>query len=143
MTNDIAKGARNRVVEREIPIAPALKIALEQLLALYPDDVYVIYPLVGPRHFRDGSENRTEHGGCDPNTLVQYFRRLYAAKGYIGATSHSGRRSFITKAAREASNHGSSLVDVQHLSGHRKIETTANYVELSKRHIDLVGGQYK
>ena len=62
--------------------------------------------------------------------------------GLKGCSSHSGRRTFITNAARTISTVGGSLRDVQTLAGHRALSTTQRYieadVEAQKRVVDLV-----
>ena len=45
------------------------------------------------------------------------------------ATSHSGRRTFITNAARTISSVGGSLRDVQMLAGHSSLAVTQRYIE--------------
>ena len=56
--------------------------------------------------------------------------------------SHSGRRTFITNAARKISTVGGSLRDVQMLAGHKALSTTQRYiegdVEAKRRVVDLV-----
>jgi integrase len=49
--------------------------------------------------------------------------------GFEGCSSQSGRRSFITVAARNIYRSGCSLRDVQLLAGHCSIETTERYVD--------------
>ena len=49
--------------------------------------------------------------------------------GLIGCTSHSGRRTFITNAARKISSVGGSLRDVQMLAGHSSLSVTQRYIE--------------
>lgn len=64
-----------------------------------------------------------------PNSVVNWFVQLYAEIGATGCSSHSGRRTFITQAARKAHRAGASLRDVQLLAGHRSIEVTQAYIE--------------
>jgi len=64
-----------------------------------------------------------------PLSIVVWFNRAYSALGLAGCSSHSGRRTFITKAARSVYRAGGSLRDVQILAGHRSIQTTQRYIE--------------
>ena len=64
-----------------------------------------------------------------PNSIVNWFVSLFAELGITGCSSHSGRRSFITVAARNVHKAGCSLRDVQLLAGHRSIETTQRYID--------------
>jgi integrase/recombinase XerD len=64
-----------------------------------------------------------------PNSVVNWFVALFKDLGFEGCSSHSGRRSFITVAARNIHRSGCSLRDVQLLAGHRSIETTERYIE--------------
>ena len=63
------------------------------------------------------------------NSIVNWFIALYAQVGAEGCSSHSGRRTFITQAARRAHRAGASLRDVQILAGHRSIEVTQGYID--------------
>jgi integrase/recombinase XerD len=61
---------------------------------------------------------------------VQFlFRTWFRKLGFAGASSHSGRRTFITRAARKLSEVGGSLRDVQALAGHSSIATTQRYID--------------
>lgn len=64
-----------------------------------------------------------------PNAVAVFFQRLYHRLGFQGLSSHSGRRTFITKAARKISLAGGSLRDVQALAGHRHLSSTQAYIE--------------
>jgi integrase/recombinase XerD len=64
-----------------------------------------------------------------PLSIVVWFNRAFRNIGLIGCSSHSGRRTFITRAARLAHNAGGSLRDVQLLAGHRSIQTTQRYID--------------
>ena len=62
-------------------------------------------------------------------SVVNWFRGLYSELGLQGCSSHSGRRTFVTLAARSVHKAGGSLRDVQELAGHRSIKTTQGYIE--------------
>ena len=64
-----------------------------------------------------------------PQALVNLFWRWYRHVGFDGCSSHSGRRTFITNAARKISTVGGSLRDVQMLAGHSNLRTTQAYIE--------------
>jgi integrase/recombinase XerD len=64
-----------------------------------------------------------------PQAVVNLFQRWYRHLGFVGCSSHSGRRTFITNAARKISTVGGSLRDVQLLAGHSSIRTTERYID--------------
>lgn len=73
---------------------------------------------------------RSERGqAMTPLSIVVWFNRAYGALGLTGCSSHSGRRTFITRAARVVHKAGGSLRDVQLLAGHRSIQTTQRYID--------------
>jgi integrase/recombinase XerD len=73
---------------------------------------------------------RSERGGnMMPVSIVNWFAIAYRAIGLEGCSSHSGRRTFITRAARLVHKAGGSLRDVQLLAGHRSIQTTQRYID--------------
>lgn len=63
------------------------------------------------------------------NAVAVFFKRLYLSLGMTDASSHSGRRTFITNCARKISLAGGSLRDVQLLAGHRSLSTTQTYID--------------
>jgi integrase len=73
---------------------------------------------------------RSERGGSmTPASVVNWFATAYRAIGVTGCSSHSGRRTFVTRAARLVHTAGGSLRDVQILAGHRSIQTTQGYID--------------
>jgi integrase len=104
---------------RHIPMYPDLKAAL---VALHRDRGEKARPDMPVIH----SERDR---GLSAGAVAVWFHRLYAGLGMIGCSSHSGRRSFITRAARKISEVGGSLRDVQALAGHASLGTTARYIE--------------
>lgn len=62
-----------------------------------------------------------------PNSLCQVFSRIYIAAGLKGATSHSGRRTFITMLA----NKGVGVKVLMELAGHKHLSTTQRYIEVN------------
>jgi integrase/recombinase XerD len=73
---------------------------------------------------------RSARGGCmRPTSIVNWFAALFARLELEGCSSHSGRRTFITAAARNAHRTGCSLRDVQLLAGHKSIEITQGYID--------------
>jgi integrase/recombinase XerD len=71
---------------------------------------------------------RSQKGGAfSANTLCQLFGELYRKAGLDGASSHSGRRSFITKMAHA----GVSPKVIMTLAGHKHLGTTQRYIEVN------------
>lgn len=60
------------------------------------------------------------------NTLCQLMGQLYRTAGLDGATSHSGRRWFITKLAHS----GVSAKVIMTLAGHKHLTTTQRYIDV-------------
>ena len=88
--------------------------------------------LIGWRDRADGGGPvvRSDRGGpMRPSSIVNWFATAYRAVGLGGCSSHSGRRTFITRAARLVHKAGGSLRDVQLLAGHRSIQTTQRYID--------------
>lgn len=73
---------------------------------------------------------RSERGGAmTPRSVVNWFRQTYDDLGLAGCSSHSGRRTFITRAARLLPKINGSLRDVQELAGHSTLTTTERYIQ--------------
>ena len=73
---------------------------------------------------------RSQRGGpMTPVSIVNWFANAYREIGLQGCSSHSGRRTLITRAARLVHNAGASLRDVQLLAGHRSVQTTQRYID--------------
>jgi integrase/recombinase XerD len=62
--------------------------------------------------------------GFTANSLTQTIAKIYRGAGLDGATSHSGRRTFLTNLA----NKGTAIHLLRTLAGHRSISTTATYL---------------
>ena len=72
----------------------------------------------------------TERAGkTSAQAIVNMFSAWYVETGLIGCSSHSGRRTFITNAARQITTVGGSLRDVQMLAGHSSLAVTQRYIE--------------
>lgn len=66
-------------------------------------------------------------GAFSPNSLCQLLGRTYASAGLVGASSHSGRRWFITRLAHA----GVSPKIIMTLAGHRSLATTQRYIDVN------------
>ena len=118
LTNIASKGASGRV----IPLNKALKESLLHLWQLETD-----------RSDFDRHESHVIRSERSPRTsaqaVVNMFQRWYRDLNYVGCSSHSGRRTFITNTARKISLVGGSLRDVQSLAGHSNLQTTQRYID--------------
>jgi integrase/recombinase XerD len=84
---------------------------------------------VDPEAFVVQFRKRSQAPVIRSQAVQALFRSWYRVLGFHGASSHSGRRTGITRAAREATQLGLSLVDVQRLAGHANLATTQRYIE--------------
>ena len=119
-TIDIRSVIAKKQSGRRVPVHPELRAALNALrkssgLGTLRADQPVILSARG--------------SAMRPNSIVNWFIVLFRALKLEGCSSHSGRRTFITNAARQAHKAGASLRDVQMLAGHRSIETTQGYID--------------
>ena len=66
--------------------------------------------------------------GFSAQTIVNLFKRLYGLAGVQGASSHSGRRQFVTNLADQGIN----VRLVQALARHKHLSTTQRYIDLNE-----------
>jgi integrase len=115
--SDVAAKGRTGGV---IPIAKDLAIALASL----NDEMA---PKSASEHvFQTERSTRTSR-----QAVVNLFGSWYRSLGFEGCSSHSGRRTFITNAARNIGRVGGSLRDVQALARHASLATTQRYIEIN------------
>jgi integrase len=104
---------------RTIPLNQQLKQSLITLYDSYPDeptqDQHVIF-----------SERGTKMIPCN---ISHWFKKVFKALRLEGCSSHSGRRTFVTNAAKRIIEAGGSLRDVQQLAGHTSLQMTQSYIE--------------
>lgn len=127
LENRASKGNSGRI----IPLNRDLKMALQNLMDASAS--------THPPPFVCSTERRCY---TVAQCVVNILARWYAHVGLVGCSSHSGRRTFITNAARKISTVGGSLRDVQALAGHTNLKTTQRYIEADEgaqsRIVDLV-----
>lgn len=115
LTADQTKGHRGRVV--------MISDRLRRELRAYVDLMHRSHP-ADDRPFFYSQRSRK---GFSANTLCQHFGMLYRSAGLDGASSHSGRRTFITTLA----NKGVGVRVLMALAGHRNMSTTQRYIDLN------------
>lgn len=95
------------------------------------------HPTRDPSHCLFPTQKHPQRG-FTPNTCAQHFLTLYRRAGIENASSHSGRRTFITHLA----NKGVSVRVLASLAGHRSIATTQRYIDVNddmkRRAVELI-----
>ncbi|SDU21682.1 integrase/recombinase XerD [Pseudomonas pohangensis] len=112
LTAEQTKGNRARVVFVPVRMRKELKRYVQSAVA---------------RHSADFLFRTQKSKQFTSNTATQLLQRIYERCGLQGATSHSGRRSFITELASK----GVSVRVLAALSGHRSIATTQRYIDVN------------
>jgi integrase/recombinase XerD len=69
-----------------------------------------------------------------PNTMQQLLHRVFTQAGLIGASSHSGRRTFATNLIEK----GVDIKAVSTLMGHTTINMTAKYIQNNPIRLKLI-----
>jgi len=114
LTPEMTKGEFARVVF----VNERLRKELQQYIRFYnPED----------KTLKFFYSQKRDSDGFNANTLTQHFHFLYKRAGVDGASSHSGRRSFITNLASK----GVSVRVLMSLAGHRSISTTQAYIDIN------------
>ncbi len=104
---------------RTIPLHSELREALTSLMAVRAEKVRP--------HLSVVYSERAD--GYSANAVAVWFHTRFGELGIEGASSHSGRRTFITAAAKKITEAGGSLRDVQELAGHASLATTQRYIQ--------------
>ena len=119
------KGSRGRTVYMPTKLQEEIKSYLTVRFGLKDKDLQVL-------HYTDtskalfGSQKNTQRG-FSPNTLCQWFTKLYSDCSISGASSHSGRRWGATQLCEQSVN----PKIIQKILGHRQLQTTMLYYEVS------------
>ena len=132
LTNTASKGkSSGRVITIHKELKKSLDELYEQVSNKKSFDVASSYVI---------TTERSNHTSAQ--AIVNTFQKWYLELGFIGASSHSGRRTFITNVAKKISAVGGSMRDVQSLAGHSNLQTTQRYIEVDtasqKKVIDLI-----
>ena len=114
LTNDASKGKSGGLV----PLNAKLKQTLTELYAATAD-----------KSGKSAVISNSQGQGLKRQSVVNLLWSHYRKCDIAGASSHSGRRTFITNAARKISLVGGSVRDIQALARHRNLQTTQRYVE--------------
>jgi integrase/recombinase XerD len=113
------RASKGKTGGRTIPMHPEVQAALMMLQTWRGDMATPEQPILF-----------SERGGeLSPATVRLWFHRLYTSLKMDGCSSHSRRRTFITRAARKVSQVGGSLRDVQELAGHTSLAMTQRDIE--------------
>ena len=115
LPNTASKGRSGGVIPMARQLRDALSDWASEIGPITPDQ-HVIRTRRSPR--------------ASPQGIVNMFWHWYRAIGFDGCSSHSGRRTFITNAARNISRYGGSLRDVQALARHSSLSMTQAYIEV-------------
>lgn len=118
--NLINKASKGKQSGRIIPLHKELAVLLAELLVEKKKEHFALTN----RIITTERTNKTS-----PQAIVNFFYNLYKEIGFEGCSSHSGRRTFITTAAKNISLAGGTLNDIRMLAGHSTLATTQRYIE--------------
>ena len=107
-----------------------VKYGLGRRVPLHSELKRALVALMRSRGGKAGPVVVSQRGeAISPGGVVNWFTQACRLAGLEGCSSHSGRRTFVTRAARLVHRAGGSLRDVQQLVGHRSIQTTQGYID--------------
>jgi len=72
-------------------------------------------------------------GGMTAQVIINWFYSLYQELGYDGCSSHSGRRTAITRWARNIHSAGGTLIEVSRMARHSSVSMTQRYIEVNEQ----------
>jgi integrase/recombinase XerD len=107
----------------------AAKMGHGRRIPIHSDLRNALLALNSTRDSTDSVVASGREGRMTALSIVIWFSRAYRTLGLDGCSSHSGRRTFFTRAARLVHKAGGSLRDVQLLAGHQSIQTTQRYID--------------
>ena len=123
LTAEQTKGKHSRTV--------VLPEKLRKELQAYLQTIYSSKELIA-LSYSDAINNplfaTQKRSGFDRNTACYHFHMLYKAAGIDGASSHSGRRTFLTS----LSSKSVPLRVLMELAGHRQAQTTMRYIDVTQ-----------
>lgn len=121
LTDVASKGRSGRIIPINMQLRLKLQDWLQEAAKQHSFDIASSYVITTERSARTQAQ-----------AIVNMFAAWYADVGLVGCSSHSGRRTFITNAARKISSVGGSLRDVQALAGHSSLAVTQRYIDGSE-----------
>ena len=109
----------SKKMQEELHNYLSIRFKLDDLLAVtYTDTSRALFP-----------SQQNNNRGFSPSTLAQHFHYLYKNAKVDGASSHSGRRGFITNLA----NKGVSVRLLMELVGHSSMSVTQKYIDVNPK----------
>ena len=135
---EIASLTVGDVVNTDGTVKAEVRLSAEQTKGRHPRTVYLPEKLrVELQRYMDLRRAYTDHAqilfvtaggkGFTANGLALHFFWLYRKCSIAGASSHSGRRSFITNLAAK----GVGVRVLASLAGHRSIAVTQKYIDVN------------
>ena len=122
LTAEQTKGKYSRTVV----LADKLRKEIQTYLQTRFDTKQLI-ALTYSEHINKPLFNTQKSNGFSANTLTYTMTMLYKAAGLSGASSHSGRRSFLTNLSAKSVP----LKVLMELAGHRQAQTTMRYINVT------------